>query len=142
MKKYWLNNKTIILTGVTSGIGKELAKLLILNHNCRVIGIGRRKEVIEEIKSELGNKKGNLIPALFDVSKEENWIEFASNIKKNKQKIDILINNAGILPKFKKFEKYSIEDAKSVMETNFMASVYSTKYLLHLIKKSSSPAII
>ena len=48
--KYDLNNKTVVITGASSGIGKEMAERLIKNYNCRVYAIARREEILEEIK--------------------------------------------------------------------------------------------
>lgn len=142
MKKCWLNEKSVLLTGVTSGIGKQLAKKLIEKHNCKILGIGRNEKAIEELKKELKDKAKNLDYRLFDVSKEENWQNLAKEIKEKNIAIDILINNAGQLPKFKKFEKYETSDFENIMAVNFMSSVYSVKHLLPTIKKSKSPAII
>ena len=138
MKKNWLDGKTVLLTGATSGIGRALTMKLITKHNCHVIGIGRNEKAMEEIKSELKENAPLFEYKLFDVSVYENWQNFAKEAKK----IDILINNAGILPKFTKFERYSVDDAKKIIETNFMASVYSINTFLPTLLKSSSPAII
>ena len=133
MKKSWLNEKTVVLTGVTSGIGKLLAKKLIEKHGCKIFGIGRNEQAIEEFKKELKEKSNLLMPYLFDVSKEENWKNFANELEEKNLQIDVLINNAGQLPKFKTFEKYECEDFENIMKVNFMASVYSCKHLLPLL---------
>jgi len=142
MKKNWLNNKTVLLTGVTSGIGRLLAKKLILNHNCHIVGIGRNQDAINELKIELKEKSNLLEYRLFDVSKEENWSNLKEDFIKKNIKIDILINNAGQLPKFKKFDSCSIVDFENIMQVNFMASVYSCHHLLPILMQSSTPSII
>ena len=53
---------------------------------------------------------------LFDVSVKENWESFAEELNANGTKVDILINNAGILPKFKRFDRYSYEEIERVAE--------------------------
>ena len=53
-----------------------------------------------------------------------------------------MINNAGILPKFDRFEHYSVEDIEKAMNINFYSAVYSMHALLPLLLESSSPAII
>jgi len=142
MKKSWLNEKTVVLTGVTSGIGKLLAKKLIEKHGCKILGIGRNEKAVEEFKKELKEKSNLLVPYLFDVSKEENWKNFANELEEKNIQIDVLINNAGQLPKFKNFERYECEDFENIMKVNFMASVYSCKHLLPLLHNSKTPAII
>ena len=136
------SNCVVVITGATSGMGRELAKRLIEKHNCHVIGIGRNEQGMIDLKNSLKEKSILFEYELFDVSKNENWKNFAQKLKNNSKNIDILINNAGILPKFKKFNEYEIEDAESVLGVNFMASVYSIKNLFPLLEKSSTPAII
>lgn len=142
MRKTWLNGKTILLTGVTSGIGRNLATKLILNHNCKIIGIGRNKDSIISLQADLGEKSNLFDYRLFDVSVEANWINLKNELYEKNIKIDILINNAGQLPKFKKFEGYSCQDYENIMNVNFFASLYSIKHLLPNIKTSDTPAII
>ena len=77
MKKTWLNEKTIIITGASSGIGRELARRLIERNGCHIIGIGRNEDKMQKFKSELGEKGVNFEFKLFDVSVEENWKHFA-----------------------------------------------------------------
>ena len=48
MNKDWLNNKTVIVTGASSGIGRGLTTTLIQEHGCTVLGIGRREDRMKE----------------------------------------------------------------------------------------------
>ena len=56
MKKCWIDGKTILITGASSGIGRELTKKFILTNNARVIGVGRREEKFKSLIDELGDK--------------------------------------------------------------------------------------
>ena len=132
MKK-WLNGKTVVITGASSGIGKQLTRLFIEKCNAKVIGIARNQEKMEALKKELGDKSENFSYNLFDVSKEENWTDFKNYIEKNNIQITLLINNAGILPGFTKFLDISIEDGKKIMDTNFYSIVYSAYHLMPVI---------
>ena len=144
-KTKWLDNKTVIITGASSGIGKTLAYKLITKHNCHVIGVGRSEQKMLDFISELKDKSGNFEYELFDVGLEDNWVKFAKSLQD--RKIDILINNAGILPSFAKFEKQLDDEnlcknIRSVMDINFMSVVYSCAYILPIIEKSDNPALI
>ncbi len=143
MKKTWLNDKTVIISGYSSGIGKEIAKILIYRYNCKIIGIARNPKKCEDFKLQLGDKSQNIISVnLFDVANESHWKGFANYLKDSEFKPDILINCAGMLPKFSKYDDYEIDDIKRVFDVNFFSAVYSAKYLADIIKKSETPAII
>ncbi len=138
----WIDNKTVVITGASAGIGKGVTETLIKKHNCKVIGIARSKEKTEKFVEELGEYAKNFSYKLFDVSVKENWADFAAYLEENDIQPDVLINNAGILPKFNKTQNYSIEEIESVMNINFYSAVYSIKALLPMLLKSSTPAVI
>lgn len=127
MKKNWIDNKTIIITGASSGMGKELVKLFINNNNCKVIGVARSKEKMEKLVEELGGKKENFSYYLFDVSDYEAWQNFASSLT---QKVDLLINNAGMFYGFENFLSVGIDNGKRIMDTNFYSVVYGCQTFL------------
>ncbi len=142
MKRCWFDRKTIIITGASSGIGKTLTTKLIKEHGCFVIGVARNKDKLQALKESLVPRDGKFIYYTFDVSVEENWKVFAENLQKENIQPDIVINNAGILPKFDSFEHYTVEQIKGAMDINFYSAVYSMNTLLPVVLKSESPAII
>lgn len=142
MDQNWLNNKTVIVTGASSGMGKGITEKLIKEHGCTVLGVARSQQKMEALVAELGEYADKFSYQLFDVSDRANWDNYLSYLEENNIQPDVLINNAGILPKFDKFQHYSIEEIEKAMNINFYAAVYSMHALLPLILKSSSPAII
>ena len=142
MKKCWFDYKTVILSGASSGIGKDLATRLVRDHCCKVIGIARTESKLAALKEELGSRGDNFTYYTFDVSEREKWAELAETLRKENIKPDILINNAGILPKFDRFENYTLEEVDKAMEINFFSCVYSMKALMPLILESDSAAIV
>ena len=82
MNKCWFDYKTVILSGASSGIGKGIAERLIKNHGCKVIGIARNEQRLQNFKAELGNKADNFTYYTFDVSQEDKWLELADTLKK------------------------------------------------------------
>ena len=148
MKKCWIDGKTILITGASSGIGRELTKKFILCNNARVIGVGRREEKFQSLIAELGEKSENFEYKIFDVSIEQNWQDLQEELKgKN---LDVIINNAGVLPRFETFDNFCkrnseakiSDEIKKVMDTNFLAVAESIAYLTPIIEKSSTPAIV
>ena len=138
MTDCWFDYKTVIVSGASSGIGKGLVKKLIDEHGCRVIGIARNETKMLKLVEELGAKKRYFSYFLFDVSVRENWKTFADALREQGVQPDILINNAGILPKFDKFLNYSIEDIDRAMQINFYSSVYSMNALLPMLMQSKA----
>lgn len=141
MKKSWIDNKTIIITGVSSGIGRELARRFIVKHNCFVIGVARNEQKVLDFIDSLGSKKSNFSYQLFDVSDHLKWREFASSLKTTN--VDVIINNAGMLPSFSRFIPGTDEEELfRVMNVNFNSIVHSSNYIIPIIEKSTTPAII
>lgn len=142
MKNNWLNNKTVIITGASSGIGRGIAVKLIKEYNCRVLGIARSEEKMKSLFAELGLDAGKFSYMLFDVSQRENWNSCAEYIKEKGMKPDILINSAGILPEFKKTEYCSLDEIEKTISINFYGAVYSVNWLLPIVLQSPAPAVI
>lgn len=142
MNTNWMNNKTVIITGASGGMGKGVAERLIKEHGCTVIGIARSEEKMKKVVEELGEYADKFSYQLFDVSVEQNWIDFVAYLKDNNIHPDVLINNAGILPKFDRFQNYTIDYIKKAMDINFYSAVYSIHALLPVLLESSTPAII
>ena len=140
--KNWLQNKTVIITGASGGIGFSLAKKLIEKFHCKIIAIARNEEKILKNMELLGDNKTNFSYRLFDVSKKEKWVEFAKELEEKGISPDVLINNAGFMLPFNKAENYTFHDIDEITSTNFLSVVYGVKVLLPLIKKSKTPAII
>lgn len=142
MKKSWLFNKNVIISGASGGLGFAICKILVNKYNCNVIGIARNENKLALAKESFGEKKDNFSYYVMDVSKKENWLNFNDYLLENGIKPDVLINNAGFMLNFAKFEKYSDNDIEEIIDTNFKSYVTSTKTLLPIIKDSKTPAII
>ena len=143
MSSCWLQGKTVVVTGASGGMGAGIAATLIKKHGCTVIGIARNEKKIMKFINELGEENAKRFSyRLFDVSVRENWESFAKELKEENIAVDVLINNAGILPKFKRFDRYSYEEIERAMNINFYSCIYSVKTMLPILQKSSSPAII
>lgn len=142
MKKNWLNGKTVVLTGASSGIGKEITKILIERFNCFVFGIARNEEKMLNLIEELGNKKEKFSYKLFDVSSKVNWEDFSNFLNNEKMQIDILINCAGILPNFDKFINYDLETIENIINVNFYSAVFAIKSLMPFLNQSEKPMIL
>lgn len=113
-------NKTIILTGASTGIGKEIATKL-LGIDCRLVLVARRKELVEEYAAGFSGRE-NLIISSCDVSNREQVTSLLKEVEARFGLPDIVLLNAGV----SLGEKYTIlneEATRATMEINFFGVV-------------------
>lgn len=132
-KNSWLNGTTVLITGVSSGIGRELTTVLIEKYSAKVFGVARREEKLISLKNKFG-KSFDYFAA--DVSKLENWQSILKHVESNNIKIDVLINNAGTIHNFLPFFKLNIETIEKIMQINYFAAIYGMQTFLPMLFKS------
>lgn len=124
-----VQNKTIIVTGAGSGIGRELS-LLLINKNANVIGIDLNQSSLLETQKIAAVDSLRFLPLALDISDKQKSELLPAEILKNFNSIDGLINNAGIIQKFIPVLDLSYEDIYKVMNINFFGTVFLTKIFL------------
>lgn len=135
-----LDGKTVIVTGSSTGIGKETA-FDMARRGARVImacrNLEKASEAADQIRKKTGN--GNVAIEVLDLASFESIKQFCSKINETEQTIDILINNAGITvcPKWKTKDGYEMQFA-----VNYLGHFLLTNLLLEKIKKSASSRIV
>ena len=136
----WTNNKTILITGATNGIGKAAA--IKFAESAKSIAFTyRNEELAEDLKNEMQKINPNLsINSFFcDFSVQDSIRECADKIKNDLKAIDLLINNAGVVN-----TEYSetIDGIENTFAVNHLGYFLFTNLLLDLIKKESESRII
>lgn len=122
--------KIILITGATSGFGKAIAeKFAAAGWNCIVTG--RRKERLDALAAELqSNYKVNTLALAFDVQDREGVFAALTNLPVEWQSIDVLVNNAGLALGRDSFDKASLDDWETMLDTNVKGIMYVTKAVL------------
>ena len=139
--KNWLYNKVVIVTGASSGIGKEITKILISKYNCKVIGVARNENKLKDFQSSLEEKnKNNFEYCLADVSVKEDWQKIY-NFVKNKN-CSLLINNAGTMLPFQKADKVEDKEIERIFNTNFFSCVNGYKTFCNEFRKNKNCGIV
>jgi short-subunit dehydrogenase len=134
-----MNNKVVIITGATSGIGKALAFKFGQNGS-KIVITGRDSARLQNTITELHIAQIDAIAVKADVSLEhDNKIVVQKTIEQY-GRIDILINNAGITMRAL-FNDTDPDVLKKVMDINFYGTVYATKYALPEIIKNKGSII-
>ena len=142
--KNWLNGQTVILSGASGGIGKELAKLLVLKFGANVVGIGRSEEKMLSLQKELGQQAHAFSYRLFDVSVKENWKKLAAELKQDGISPILLINNAGVFPALQTALQTPSATTEKVIKTNFLSAIYAIESLSPLLVgyEKAKPSIV
>jgi short-subunit dehydrogenase len=133
-----LKNKTVIITGASSGIGKSCAEQFAKRGANLVLG-ARQYVTLCKIAQDLEKRFGiKAIAVQCDVSNELDCMELINQAKTTFDRIDILINNAGISMRAL-FKDLDLLVLRNLMDVNFWGAVYCTKYALpELIKNRGS----
>jgi NAD(P)-dependent dehydrogenase (short-subunit alcohol dehydrogenase family) len=135
-----MKDKVVLITGATNGIGKQTA-LSLAKMSAQVIVTGRNEksgiEAIDEIKRLSGNSKVDLL--LADVSKQADIKELASRVKEKYERLDVLINNAGLAAAKRQITDDGVESNFAV---NVVAPFLLTHLLLDMLKNSQSARVI
>ena len=134
-------NKTVFITGATSGIGRACAEKFAEN-NFNIIITGRRNELLEEVKKEIEKKYTIDVTTLcFDVQNKTGVFDAINNLPNDKKNIDILINNAGLALGRDAFDEADITDWETMMSTNVNGLLYVSRALIEHLKKSKGHII-
>ncbi len=126
-------NKTILITGATSGIGKAIAEKFAENKwNCIITG--RRKERLDALKEELEKRNGvNVLSLCFDVRDKEKVFENINSLSGEWKNIDVLINNAGLALGRSNFEESDLDDWETMIDTNLKGLLYVSRAIAPLM---------
>jgi len=124
-----------IITGASSGMGKEYAIQLEKNYSVDEIWvIARRKEKLEALKEVI---KTPLRIVCLDLTKEESYKEFKELLEKEQPNITLLVNNAG-LGRFGAYENTTLEDDIQMLDLNNKSLVVMTRLSLPYMKEGSN----
>ncbi len=124
------NGKAVLITGASSGIGRQTAIDFARNGAKTIILVARSKTKLEDLEKFLKiNFPSEIVVYPCDVSKKAEVVKMGRDLLEKLGFIDVLVNNAGfgILGKV---QDQSIEEIESITFTNYMGMVYCTKQFL------------
>ena len=123
-----------IVTGASSGLGKEFVKLLVNDVSLdKIFVLARNEEKLNNLKSEFGDK---IQPYSIDLSDIENIKNFGKYLESQNVNIKILINNAGFA-KFCSYEDISIDESVNMIDLNISGVVTMGLVCIPFMKRGS-----
>jgi NAD(P)-dependent dehydrogenase (short-subunit alcohol dehydrogenase family) len=127
----WIENKRVVITGATSGIGKEVA-IRLASLGAQVVLACRDRQRGDEVAADINAKTGQRCAAIMtvDASDQRSIRAFASHYRDTYGTLDVLVNNAGVLlPR----RETSIDDIELTFATNVLGYYLATTELLEAL---------
>lgn len=135
-----LEGRVAFVTGASRGIGRSICEKFMEEGALVYAGI-RDLQKAEEMKSENQESGGKVLPVYVDVCDKDSIKNCILQIKKESGRLDVLVNNAGLLIA-ERFEMMRAESLHKIYDTNVFGSIDVTQMSIRLLKKSNSPCII
>ena len=131
-------NKVVLITGGSSGIGRETVYKFAKNGYDIIFTYNKSKEMSKLIEKDIiFSYNVNIYSIKCDISLENDVKHLANFVKEKTKKIDVLVNNAGIAID-NLFEEKTVEEFKKVIDTNLVGTFSVVKYLGDLINDGGS----
>lgn len=135
-----LHSSRAIVTGASSGIGREIVRQLAAA-GAKVVAVARREERLRELAEEIAKDGGTVVTVAGDVTDPQTRKRAVDAAQESFGGLDMLVNNAGI-GAMGLFETAAPERLRRVMEVNFFALVEMTRLALPLLRQGTKPIIV
>lgn len=135
-----VESKVVIITGASSGIGEATARLLAKNGTRVVLG-ARRTDRLEVIASEIRDKEGSAEYCALDVTSLEDMQAFVDFAKEKFGRIDVVVNNAGLMP-LSKLEVLKVDEWNRMIDVNIRGVLHGIAAALPTFKQQHSGQFI
>lgn len=136
-----IENKTIMITGASNGIGFETAKLL-LSQGAHVIAVGRNQKKLEKLDQYAEEKNYKLTTSVLDLKEPKQVTELSNILTKRFKKLDALIANAAIMGEITPLNQYNAKTWQEVIFTNLTANWLLIRNFDYLLKQAKSPQML
>lgn len=132
--------KVAVITGAGSGIGRAVA-LALAKQGCHLSLCDKHQANLEQTEEMLLQYDTRVMRHALDVTNKDAFSEFANQVKSEFQKVDILINSAGVTIAAKPFSDITIEEWKWIMDINLWGTIYCMQAFLPLMINKGSTVV-
>lgn len=136
-----LKNKIAIVTGASSGMGKEIA-FLFAKEGATVYAVARRIERLKELAESAKDFEGKIIPHKSDLTQKGAADRMIENALGNSGRLDILVNNAGVMDDFSPVGDVKDEMLERVFNLNLFTMFYSMRKAIEVFRKQGGGNIV
>src|SRR6476661_1349481 len=135
-----IKDKVALISGASSGIGYSTA-ITLAKEGSKIVAGARRTERLEELKKTVESQGGEIIIQKLDVTKLDDCNNFAKIAIEKYGNIDILINNAGIMP-LSFFKNQKIDEWDRMIDVNIKGVIYCTSAAIPFMLEKKSGHIV
>ncbi|NOU67707.1 SDR family NAD(P)-dependent oxidoreductase [Paenibacillus sp. LMG 31461] len=135
-----IQNKVVIITGASSGIGEATAKLLAQS-GAKVVLAARREERLHTIVNEIKEGGGEAVSVKADVASAEDMQNLAKFALSAYGRIDVLVNNAGVMPS-SRMNELRVDEWDHMIDVNIKGVLYGIATVLPTMREQRSGHII
>ncbi|MGM0878525.1 MAG: SDR family oxidoreductase [Bacillota bacterium] len=135
-----MKDKVVIITGASSGIGEATAKELA-SKGAKLVLAARREDRLKKLQEEIQDNGGQAIYKVTDVTSHEQMEELAEVALKEFEKIDVLVNNAGLMPLSFLHQK-KVKEWDTMIDVNIKGVLYGIAAVLPFMREHKSGHII
>ncbi len=136
-----IRSSTVLITGGASGIGKLMGHRLLEKKCSKLVVWDIDESNLESLSSEWSGEGFQVYPYLVDVSRVSQIEEMAADVLKNIGKVDILINNAGVVVG-KDFSQHSARDIDTTIDVNIRGVMHVTRAFIQPMIESGSGHVV
>lgn len=135
-----LKDQVVVITGASSGIGRETA-LQFAKEGASVVLAARNEEALAEVAGQVRERGGQALVVITDVALWEQVARLASEAAARFGRIDTWVNNAGI-SEYATLEDIPIRDMERIIRVNLLGTMYGVKAALPFLKAQGAGTII
>jgi NADP-dependent 3-hydroxy acid dehydrogenase YdfG len=135
-----IQDKVVIITGVSSGIGESTAKELA-SKGAKLVLAARREDRLKKLQDEIQSSGGQAIYKVTDVTSRQQMEELAEYALKEFGKIDVLVNNAGIMPQAFLAEN-KVDEWDKMIDVNIKGVLYAIAAIVPSMRECKSGHVI
>ncbi|SFL46558.1 SDR family oxidoreductase [Salibacterium qingdaonense] len=135
-----LKDKVVLMTGASSGIGEGTAKELSDN-GAKLVLAARREERLQELTDEINKNGGDAVYKVTDVTSREQLQELAQKALDHYGRIDVLVNNAGLMP-LSFMDKLKVDEWDKMVDVNIKGVLYGVAAVLPTMREQKAGHII